>query len=74
MNKYRRKEIYQLIQRITNDSTDLKRILTEEQNYFESMPENLQSSSRGENSEYYIECLEDTVELLEEAIEKLQEI
>ena len=60
MNVARRALINQAI-------TILKGVLEEEQDSFDSMPEGLQESERGQNSQ-------DSISSLEEAIQNLQEI
>lgn len=71
MNKARRKQIQEAIRRIE----DLVQcILGDEQDVYDNMPENLQSSYRGMDSEEAQENLEAAIEALEEAIACLEEI
>lgn len=71
MNKARRKQIQEAIRRIE----DLVQcILGDEQDAYDNMPENLQSSYRGMDSEEAQENLEAAIEALEEAIACLEEI
>lgn len=71
MNKARRKEIQKIIKDIENlvHST-----LSEEQEAFDNMPENLQGSWRGTESEDAQGSLESAIDALEEAIACLDEI
>lgn len=71
MNKARRKEIQKIIKDIENlvHST-----LSEEQVAFDNMPENLQGSWRGTESEDAQGSLESAIDALEEAIACLDEI
>lgn len=59
MNKDRRK-------RIQNACEILKDVLSEEEMYFDNMPENLQGSDRGMQSEDAIDILTGVVDSLEE--------
>ena len=71
MNNKRRKEIKEAITKI---EILVQNILDEEQESFENMPENLQSSEIAIISEDAQENLEAAIEALEEAIAYLEEI
>lgn len=71
MNKARRKEIQKIIKDIENL---VHSILSEEQVAFDNMPENLQGSCRGQESEDAQGSLESAIDALEEAIACLEEI
>lgn len=71
MNKTRRKEIQKIIKDIENL---VHSILSEEQVAFDNMPENLQGSWRGTESEDAQGSLESAIDALEEAIACLDEI
>ena len=71
MNNKRRKEIKEAITKI---EILVQNILDEEQESFENMPENLQSSENAIISEDAQENLEAAIEALEEAIAYLEEI
>ena len=73
MNKHRRKQILEAISQIESLVQD---ILDEEQEAFDNMPEGLQYSSRGMDSEAAIENLDEALEYLEEIdeIEDMEEI
>lgn len=71
MNKTRRKEIQKIIKDIENL---VHSILSEEQVAFDNMPENLQGSYRGQESEDAQGSLESAIDALEEAIACLEEI
>lgn len=71
MNKARRKEIQKVIRNI---ETLIQCILSEEQESFDNMPENLQGSWRGTESEDAQGSLESAIDALEEAIACLGEI
>lgn len=74
MNKQRRKEIFKMINELEKIKDELKRISCDEQYYFDNMPENLQGSLRGIDSEEAIERLDDAVGSVMDAIENLEEI
>ena len=71
MNKTRRIQIQQAIKKI---EYLVQHILDEEQEAYENMPESLQMSTNGMNSEEAQESLEAAIEALEEAISCLEEI
>lgn len=71
MNKARRKEIQKIIKDIENL---VHSILGEEQDAFDNIPENLQGSWRGTESEDAQGSLESAIDALEEAIACLDEI
>ena len=71
MNKTRRMQIKEAIQRIEGL---MQNILSDEQEAYDNMPENLQGSYRGIESEEAQENLEAAIEALEEAISYLEEI
>ena len=71
MNKARRKQIQQAIARLEEL---VQNILNDEQDAYDNMPENLQGSERGMESEEAQENLEAAIEALEEAISCLEEI
>jgi hypothetical protein len=51
MNKARRKQISEVIERLQAISTDLEEIAGEEQEYFDNMPEGFQQCGRGQRAE-----------------------
>lgn len=74
MNKDRRKQLKQWIQQINAMKERLESILSDEEEYFDMMPENLQGSSNGMNSEEAIDKLNDAISYVEEAVESIEEI
>ena len=74
MNKQRRKLIETNLGLLENIKNNLEGILFEEECCFDNMPENLQSSLRGEESEESIDILSRTIETLDDCIENLNEI
>ena len=71
MNKQRRKEITNIISELEIIKSRLYEVLNDEQIAFDNMPENLQYSMRGEESQEAIENMEEAVNGLDEAIENL---
>ena len=78
MNKMRRKELVNLIKTIekVQDKDDiyevtstLENIRDDEEEYYDNIPENLQSSQRAYDSEAAIDNMNDALDLLEEAYE-----
>lgn len=74
MNKQRRQKIRDVRKEIENCKENLQKILDEEQDYFDNMPENLQGSMRGSDSEDAIDTMESCIEDLENIIKELMEI
>ena len=74
MNKDRRKQLRQWSQKAEMLKDELESILWDEQNYYDNIPENLQYSSRAEDSGEAIECIEEAIEILGEAIDKVEEV
>ena len=74
MNKQRRNEIANILTELENLKTTLDNILSEEQMMFDNMPENLQYSMRGEESQEAIDNMEGAVSNLEDAISQLEDI
>lgn len=74
MNKKRRAEISNIIKELNGLKDRIETVLSEEENYFENIPENLETSTRAEESEDAIESLEDASSDLESCIDSLTEI
>ena len=73
MNKTRRKELLEIIKLLSEvqDKDDLYAVINElesikddEQDYYDNIPENLQSSQRAEDSEAAIENLDEALDML----------
>lgn len=71
MNKQRREKIREVRNEIETCMNKLQTILDEEQDYFDNMPENLQGSMRGSDSEDAIDIMESCIDRLDEIIEEL---
>ena len=73
MNKERRREIETLIDELDDLKARIESVQSDEQDYFDNMPENLQSSERGEMAEEAIGNLDSALDSLDEAIDSLRE-
>lgn len=78
MNKARRKRINDVASKIESFLTDIKSeiedIQADEEYAYDSMPENLQGSMRGMDSEEAIDLLDEAIEKIEDAIDSLNSI
>jgi len=74
LNKVRRTQIQRVSDSISNIIAEIETIRDEEDEARESMPENLVGSERYETSEVASDTLQDTIDLLEESVERLSEI
>ena len=74
MNKNRRQLLKSGVKRLEDLKGNLEEILSEEEEYFDMMPENLQGSINGMNSEEAIDKMNDAIVCLEEAAEAVEEI
>ena len=74
MNKLRKQKIRDVRKEIENCKENLQKILDEEQDYFDNIPENLQGSMIGSDSEDAIDIMESCIEDLENVINELMEI
>lgn len=74
MNKQRRNEISKIVNELEILKSRLNDVLSEEQNVFDNMPENLQYSMRGEELQEAIDNIEEAVSDIEEAISLLEDI
>lgn len=74
MNKKRRQSISSNVSLLENIKSSLEAILSDEECYFDNMPENLQGSLRGEQSEEAIDALTEAIDALDECIESLNGI
>ena len=74
MNKNRRQQLREWTERVNVIKDGLESILVEEEEYFDNIPENLQGSMNGMNSEESIDKMNDAIVCIEEAIESIKEI
>ena len=71
MNKIRRKKLSEIIDRIQAITNDLENILSEEEDYRDNMPENLQSSEKYETSDNACSFMQDAIDNLNEAMDNI---
>ena len=76
MNKLRRKELLDVIKELkaVQEKEDIYAVINtleyirdDEENYYDNIPENLQSSNRAYDSERAIDCMNEALALLETA-------
>lgn len=73
MNNIRRSSIRSLIDKLEHYRTQFEKIRDEEQEYYDRIPENLQGSYRADESLDAIECLDNVIENLTDAIDNAEE-
>lgn len=80
MNKDRRKELMGWIKKAEEWAaqgeeikSELENICSDEQDYFDNMPENLQGSMRGMDAEEAIDAMNEAIECMDNAIEAANE-
>lgn len=74
MNKKRRKLIDEISVKMGNIEDELQDILYEEQDSLDNTPENFVNSIRYEEGENAVECIEEALDKIREALESLTEI
>lgn len=74
VNKKRRKEINKLMDKLSELKEHADTLMTQEQDYFDNMPSNLQDSDKGIESAGFISNLEAVVEGIDQAVNNLEEI
>lgn len=74
MNKARKQQIKNEILSLNHIVSNLNDLLDQENDYYDNIPENLQSSIRADNSEEAIDILGESISSLEEIIDNLKNI
>ena len=74
MNKTRRQKLAKWLKDLEKIRIELENICSEEEECFDNMPENLQSSQRGMDSEMAIEQMNEAASSIEDAINTIEEI
>lgn len=74
LNKLRRNKIKSVIDTLERMEREIESIKDDEEFAFESMPEGLQSSERGQISEEAIDLLDEALDLIEQTITSLNNI
>ena len=71
MNKARRAQLEALLPQLEDVKDALELLREEEQDYFDNMPEGLQSSERGEAAENAVSAMDEAIGSLDEAFEAI---
>lgn len=74
MNKKRKSELIKISEELESLFNRIDSIYDDEQSAFDSMPENLQGSDKGIESEEAIDAMDEAKEYIQDAIDKLSEI
>lgn len=74
MNKKRKKEIFTLNNILKEIRSGLDKIKDDEMDYLDNMPENLQGGMRAYDSEDAIDKLETAIDLIQSAIDEMEDI
>ncbi|QQS31880.1 MAG: hypothetical protein IPM50_09320 [Acidobacteriota bacterium] len=72
MNKQRRKHLVYLLEKLEEAQVQLSALAEEERDYFDNMPEGIQTSEKGEKADDIATQLEDIAAYIEEQINELQ--
>lgn len=73
MNKQRRNKVDDLIEKLRDLQSEIGDILSEEEEYRDNMPENLQNSEKHENADNNCDNLQNAVDQVDEVISYLEE-
>lgn len=73
MNKQRRKELNEIINKLSELWYDLECLKSKEEECYDNMPENLQYSEKGERIEAAVESLNDALDSIDNAIDSIDE-
>lgn len=73
MNKFRRKALDALIERIGDIYSELEALADKERDYRDNMPENLQNSERYEAADNAVSSMEDALDNLDSAKSSIEE-
>lgn len=73
MNKIRRKNLEEIASRIAELKEELEVLQSEEEDYRDNMPENLQGSERYERADAACDSLSEAVDYLDSAISNIEE-
>lgn len=74
MNNKRRQQLKMWIKDIELKKRELERILTDEEDSFEMMPEGIKGTLNGMNSEEAMDKINDAIICIEEAVESIEGI
>lgn len=74
MNKSRRQQLRKWLEDIEAIKNELERIIEDEQEYYDNIPENLQGSERASDSEEAIDNMNEAVSTIEEAMGIVEDV
>lgn len=74
MNRARRQQLKKWLEDLEKIKAELEVICSDEEDYFDNMPENLQGSQRGMDAEEAIDQMNEAVSSIEDAISIIEEI
>jgi|TARA_R110002020_G_scaffold374935_2_gene586204 hypothetical protein len=74
MNKDRRKALYDIYERLDHVLSELRDVVSDEQDAFDNMPESLQGSEKGEAIEENVQDLESAVDDVDSVISVVSEV
>lgn len=73
MNNTRRKALRELIDRIEGAKMEIEEIKTEEEEYYNNMPEAFQDGEKGDRAQMVIEYLDEAMTAADNVVENLTE-
>lgn len=73
MNNERRKQIQKIMDQLADIRLEIETIQDEEQEYFDRMPESLQSGEKGTKSEEAVEFLDNAADYCDNVVDELTE-
>ncbi len=73
MNNTRRKALRELIDRIEGAKMEIEEIRTEEEEYYNNMPEAFQDGEKGDRAQTVIEYLDEAMTAADNVVENLTE-
>jgi flagellar biosynthesis chaperone FliJ len=74
MNDARRKQLRELIGKLEEIAMNVEELKSQEQDYFDNMPESFQTGAKGEAAEQFIRELEDAQADVESAKDHIDEV
>jgi hypothetical protein len=72
MNNERRKKLQTILNQLDGLKSELENVGSDESEYYDNIPENLQSSERAEQSDECKSSIESAVDNLQSAIDEIQ--
>ena len=72
MNNARRKKLNTILEQIVEIHTALEEVKDEEQEYFDNIPENFQSSERYEKAENAVAALDDALSMFDDIADNIE--